>query len=69
MLSKKKMTDEDKITMQTEIEILKKIDHPNIVKLFDVFEDDRFWCLVMELMKGGELVSSCSKEVSFSTRF
>ena len=55
VLSKKKMTDEDKITMQTEIEILKKIDHPNIVKLFDVFEDDRFWCLVMELMKGGEL--------------
>jgi len=49
------MTDEDKITMQTEIEILKKIDHPNIVKLYDVFEDERFWCLVMELMKGGEL--------------
>jgi len=55
VLSKKKMTDEDKITMQTEIEILKKIDHPNIVKLYDVFEDERFWCLVMELMKGGEL--------------
>ena len=55
VLSKKKMSDEDKIMMQTEIEILKKIDHPNIVKLIDVFEDDRFWCLVMELMKGGEL--------------
>jgi len=34
---------------------LKHVDHPNIVKLIDVFEDDRHWCLVMELMQGGEL--------------
>ena len=50
VLSKKKMSDEDKIAMQTEIEILKTVDHPNVVKLVDVFEDDRHWCLVMELM-------------------
>ena len=39
----------------SEIEILKQVDHPNIVKLIDVFEDERHWCLVMELMQGGEL--------------
>jgi len=50
VLSKKKMSDEDKIAMQTEIEILKTVDHPNVVKLVDVFEDERHWCLVMELM-------------------
>ena len=50
VLSKKKMTQEDKIAMQTEIEILKQVDHPNIVRLIDIFEDDRHWCLVMELM-------------------
>ena len=55
VLSKKKMSDEDKIAMQTEIEILKTVDHPNVVKLVDVFEDERHWCLVMELMQGGEL--------------
>lgn len=55
VLSKKKMNDEDKIAMQTEIEILKTVDHPNVVKLVDVFEDERHWCLVMELMQGGEL--------------
>jgi calcium/calmodulin-dependent protein kinase I len=49
------MTDEDLIAMHTEIEILKQVDHPNIVRLVDVFEDDRHWCLVMELMQGGEL--------------
>ena len=34
---------------------LTKLDHPNIVKLIDVFEDERHWCLVMELMQGGEV--------------
>ena len=55
VLSKRKMSEEDKAAMQTEIEILKQVDHPNIVKLIDVFEDERHWCLVMDLMLGGEL--------------
>ena len=55
VLSKKKMNDDDKAALLTEISILKHVDHPNIVKLIDVFEDDRHWCLVMELMSGGEL--------------
>ena len=55
VLSKKKMSAEDKAGMQTEIDILKQIDHPNVVQLIDVFEDERHWCLVMELMEGGEL--------------
>ena len=55
VMSKKKMNEEDKVAMQTEIEILKQVDHPNIVKLLDVFEDERHYCLVMELMLGGEL--------------
>ena len=38
-----------------EIEILKQIDHPNIIKLFDVFEDDKFYCLIFEFMQGGDL--------------
>ena len=49
------MSEEDKTCMQNEIEILKQVDHPNIVKLIEVFEDERHWCLVMELMTGGEL--------------
>jgi len=49
------MTEEDLVGMQTEIEILKTVDHPNVVKLMDVYEDERHICLVMELMEGGEL--------------
>ncbi len=66
VLSKKKMTEEDKVAMRTEIEILKQVDHPNIVKLIDVFEDERHLCLVMELMQGGELFDQILDKEQFS---
>ena len=66
VLSKRKMSDEDKLAMLTEIEILKQLDHPNIVKLIEVFEDERHWCLVMELMKGGELFDMILSQEQFS---
>ena len=55
VLSKKKMNDDDKAAMQTEIDILKQVDHPNIVKLYDVFDEEKSFYLVMELMTGGEV--------------
>ena len=51
------MSDEDKISLETEIEILMQIDHPNIVRLLEVFDEEDHWCLVMELMEGGDLFS------------
>eukprot|EP00933_Yihiella_yeosuensis_P082330 TRINITY_DN9617_c0_g2_i1.p1 TRINITY_DN9617_c0_g2~~TRINITY_DN9617_c0_g2_i1.p1 ORF type:complete len:508 (+),score=149.82 TRINITY_DN9617_c0_g2_i1:95-1618(+) len=38
-----------------EIAIMKLMDHPNIIKLFETFEDHRNIYLVMELCSGGEL--------------
>jgi len=38
-----------------EIQIMKMMDHPNIIKLYENFEDHRNIYLVMELCKGGEL--------------
>jgi calcium/calmodulin-dependent protein kinase I len=42
------------------------VDHPNVVKLIDVFEDERHWCLVMELMQGGELFDQILEKEFFS---
>ena len=39
----------------TEIEIMEKIDHPNVVKLFDLKEDDEYLYMVSEYMAGGSL--------------
>ena len=52
---RRKLTEEDKVGLQNEIDILKEVDHPNIVKLFDIYEDDKYFFLVMELMMGGEV--------------
>merc|ERR1719156_337541 len=38
-----------------EIAIMKMMDHPNIIRLYETFEDHRNIYLVMELCKGGEL--------------
>ena len=66
VLAKRRMSDEDKANMLVEIDILKSMDHPNIVRLIEVFEDERHWCLVMELMKGGELFDKILECEQFS---
>ena len=40
---------------EREIAILKNADHPNIVKLYSVYEDKHNFYLIMENLKGGEL--------------
>jgi calcium-dependent protein kinase len=34
--------------LQSEVEILRKLDHPNIIKLYEIFEDDKNLYLVQE---------------------
>jgi calcium-dependent protein kinase len=40
----------------TELEILKQVDHPNIVQLFEYFEDETSLHLVTEYVPGGKLL-------------
>lgn len=44
------------------MDILAQLDHPNIAKLFETLEDDRFVYLVMELCEGGELFDKIEEE-------
>ena len=41
--------------LQSEINILKEIDHPNVVKLYDSFEEKGKYYLIMEYCNGGDL--------------
>ncbi|KAL4508150.1 hypothetical protein ABPG72_021523 [Tetrahymena utriculariae] len=45
----------DKQQFQDEINILKELDHPNIVKLYEVYESESTIYLVTEYCEGGEL--------------
>mmetsp|Transcript_26332 Transcript_26332/g.25512 ORF Transcript_26332/g.25512 Transcript_26332/m.25512 type:complete len:146 (+) Transcript_26332:201-638(+) len=38
-----------------EVKILKQLDHPNIIRMYEVFLDKKYMYIVTELVKGGEL--------------
>jgi serine/threonine protein kinase len=42
--------------LMKEIEIMRKVNHPRIVKLYEVYENDISIFLVLEYLKGGELL-------------
>jgi calcium-dependent protein kinase len=41
--------------------MLKFLDHPNIMKLYEFYEDEKRFFLVMELCTGGELYDELNK--------
>lgn len=52
-IDKRKMNNVQRL--KVEIAITKMMDHPNIIKLYEDFEDNMYIYLVMELCTGGEL--------------
>jgi len=42
--------------IEAEIEVLKSLDHPNIIKVFEVYEDYNNLYIIMEVCEGGELM-------------
>ncbi|PFH35285.1 calcium-dependent protein kinase CDPK5 [Besnoitia besnoiti] len=60
----------DNVTrLKREILIMKRLDHPNIIKLLEVYEDSKNLYLVMELCTGGELFERIMKSGHFSERY
>jgi serine/threonine protein kinase len=54
-MSKKEMNNEDLELVKTEIEILKVCQHPNIIKLYDIFENVDYIYIIMEYCAGNDL--------------
>ncbi|KAL2298440.1 hypothetical protein Nmel_015437 [Mimus melanotis] len=50
------------LNINTEIEILKKIDHPCLIKIKNFFEAEDYY-IVLELMEGGELYDRVSRPI------
>ena len=57
------MNDSQKEKLKREVNILKNLNHPNIVQLFEVFEDDKNIFLVMELCDGQELFEEICQKI------
>ncbi|XP_042189510.1 ribosomal protein S6 kinase alpha-2 isoform X2 [Callorhinchus milii] len=64
-----KIIDKSKRDPSEEIQILLRYgQHPNIITLKDVYDDGKYLYLVMELMRGGELLDRILKQKCFSER-
>lgn len=49
------MDEDEKRMFFNEINILKDLDHPNILKMYEFFEDEKRYYIVTDICKGGEL--------------
>jgi len=61
-------TQQDQARLKTEVEILKKVRHPNIVCLKDMFETSDKLYLIMELVTGGELFDKIVEKGQYSEK-
>jgi serine/threonine protein kinase len=63
----KKVVDDDDI--QQEVNIMRTLDHPNIVKLNDFIDTTNYYYLIMELVTGGELFHRIIPRTSFTEKY
>lgn len=49
-----------------EIEILMKVEHPNIIKIYEYYIDEINYYLIIEYVSGGELFDFISRDTSFT---
>lgn len=49
---------DDAAAVQREITVMRALDHPNCVRLHEIFEDARLHYLVIELCEGGEMIDA-----------
>lgn len=63
---KKKTRVTERANILKEVQIMRGIDHPGVVKLLNFFESEEHYFLVLELMEGGELFHQIVKLTYFS---
>jgi len=68
-IGKEHMEGEEEIKLLLrEVQIMKKIDHPNVLKLYEVFEDEEQFYLVTELVSGKELFDKIVERGQYSEK-
>jgi serine/threonine protein kinase len=61
IMKKADMTPQDIELVKREVEILKLCQHPNVIRLLDIFENADYIYIIMENMRGGDLFNYLEK--------
>ncbi|CAD8119762.1 unnamed protein product [Paramecium sonneborni] len=67
-IRKQELIKEDEQKMFSEMNLLKNLDHPNVVKLYELYQDSNNYYLITEYLCGGELFERIKKMNSFSEK-
>jgi calcium/calmodulin-dependent protein kinase I len=67
-IDKKFVDKDDLVLLSREIDIMKQVDHPNVLSLKEIFENASELALVMELVTGGELFFKIVEQGSYSEK-
>lgn len=62
------MDEEEQLMLFNEINNLKDLDHPNIIKINEFFEDEKRYYIVTEICKGGELFDEIVERGHFTEK-
>ena len=62
IFEREKMNSELETKFANEVAILKRLDHPNIIRLYEVFESEKHFLMVMEYASGGDLLQYVKKK-------
>ena len=62
----REMLPEEESNFISEIQVLKQLDHPNILKLYEFYRDRHRYYIIMELCSGGELFDRIIQKGTFN---
>ena len=68
IFDKSALDEDDETALQSEVDILSQLDHPNAVKLIEIFDEESNIYLVLELLAGGELFDRIVEKESYSEK-
>jgi len=60
--------DKAKASLINEINIMRKLSHDNIIKLYEIYENDHAIFLIVELLRGGELFERIVKKGQYNEK-
>ena len=66
VVKKSDLVEEDQKEIINEISILRKMDHPNIIKMFEFYSNKENYTMILELCSGGELYKEIIQKGPFN---